>query len=260
MQYDPVKDKILSMIEKIPVLRTAFFKALDMLFLRQWYVKRTIQNLYPPDKEIHFLDAGAGFCQYSDHMLKRWNNSKVLAIDLKTDYLKQYGEYAAKRFKERFEWLQADLVTFDTENKFDLIVAIDILEHIENDRQVLQNFHKFLKAGGNLIISTPSDKDETARFTAEHVRPGYNETELKSKLTESGFMIKQFTYSYGKMGYLSWKLAIKYPLTLLSKSKIYILLLPFYYIALYIPIYLLMLIDISAYNKTGNGIIAVAGK
>lgn len=260
MQYDPVKDKIFGLIRRYPFMRNAFFTGLDMLFLRQRYVKKHIKKLYPAEQEMAFYDAGAGFCQYSHFILKDWHKSKVLALDLKADYLKQFGMYANQKYPGRFEWTQGDLVDYIPDEKFDLIVAIDILEHIENDRQVLKNFHQVLRNGGNLIISTPSDKDETARFTAEHVRPGYDAADLKSKLTEAGFLIRHFAYSYGKWGYMSWKLAIKYPLTLLSHSKLYILLLPIYYLGLYIPIYLLMLMDISSYNKTGNGIIVIAGK
>lgn len=260
MQYDPLKDKIFGLLRSFPILRKAFFIGLDLLFLRQWYVKKNIRNLFPYDREINFYDAGAGFCQYSDFILNKWSKAKVFALDLKTDYLNQYGEYAVRKYSGRFEWIEGDLVDNVPDRKFDLIVAIDILEHIEHDRQVLRNFHQVLKSGGYLIISTPSDKDETARFTAEHVRPGYSADDLKAKLTETGFLIKQLSFSYGKLGFLSWKLAIKYPLTLLSHSKLYAILLPIYYIGLYIPIYLLMLIDISSYNKSGNGIIVVAVK
>jgi 2-polyprenyl-3-methyl-5-hydroxy-6-metoxy-1,4-benzoquinol methylase len=260
MQYDPVKDVILKAVRKISYLRKSFFVTLDLLFLRQWYVKARIKRWFPKAKPLSFFDAGAGFCQYSDFILSGWKQSTAFALDLKTDYLKDFNEYASRKYPQRFNWISSDLVTYHPAKQYDLIAAIDILEHIENDRQVLSNFIAALKPGGKLVISTPSDLDETARFTAEHVRPGYAKSEMQEKLITAGFVIDSLDYSYGKWGHLSWKLAIKIPLLLVSVSKIMLLLLPIYYICLYPLIYLLMRIDIKSDNKTGNGLVVVAEK
>lgn len=260
MQYDPVKNVLMRSIKLLPGLRKVFFLFIDLLFLRQWYVKRAIRKTSKKDSGLRFYDAGAGFCQYSDYILSRYKNSSVLASDLKEDYLQDFAVYANHKYPERFAWICADLVEYIPEGKYDLIVAIDILEHIENDLQVLRNFHSCLVPGGKLIISTPSDQDEAAKFTAEHVRPGYSEQELKSKLTSTGFAINQFKHSYGKWGKLSWELAIKLPITMLSYSNLLLLVLPIYYLCLYPLIYMLMCLDINSYNKQGNGIIIIAEK
>jgi len=260
MHYDSVKNVLMRSIKVLPGLRKVFFLLLDLLFLRQWYVKRAIKKNSKTYSVLRFYDAGAGFCQYSDYILSRYKNSSVLASDLKEDYLQDFAAYANHKYPGRFAWICADLVEFIPEGKFELIVAIDILEHIENDLQVLKNFHDSLVSGGKLIISTPSDQDEAAKFTAEHVRPGYSEQELRFKLTAAGFTIIQFKYSYGKWGKLSWKLAIKLPISMISYYKVLLLVLPIYYICLYPLIYLLMIIDISRNNKQGNGIIIIAEK
>jgi len=260
MQYDPIKDRIMSLIKIHPAARKLFFFLLDMLFLRQWYVKKRILNLYSKKDAIAFYDAGSGFCQYSDFVLSNWEKSTVLALDLKSEYLQNYSRYAVKQFAGRFDWITADLVDFVPANKFNLICAIDILEHIENDQQVLNNFYQCLEVKGKLIISTPSDTDEAAKFTSEHVRPGYSESDLRTKLTNAGFDINEFTYSYGKWGKLSWKMSIKFPIRLLSISILMILLLPIYYVCLYPIIYLLMRLDVNSNNYVGNGIIVVAEK
>lgn len=260
MQYDPIKNTFMNLIKRFPWLRKVFFLLLDLLFLRQWYVKKNIRKFTNVNSEFRFYDAGSGFCQYSDYILHRYSKSSVFALDLKEDYLKEYAGYAVQNFPDRFFWICADLVEYVPAQKFNLIAAIDILEHIENDIKVMQNFYHCLDDGGKLIISTPSNLDETAKFTAEHVRPGYSKQEIIDKLQVAGFKISSFSYSYGKWGKLSWKLAIKYPLLLLSYSKLMLLALPIYYICLYPFIYLLMLLDINMHNRQGNGISVVAEK
>jgi len=260
MQYDPVKNIIMGFIRRFPFLRKPFFLFLDFLFLRQWYVKKHIKALYPYDYNLNFYDAGAGFCQYSDFVLSNWKKSRVLALDLKRDYLMEYAFYADIKYDARFHWIEADLIEHIPNERFNLIVAIDILEHIEEDLKVIKNFFQCLHEGGNLIISTPSNSDKAAQFTAEHVRPGYSEDDIKSKLTSSGFAIKEFKYTYGKWGKISWILSIKIPLKLLSLSCFMLIVLPIYYLCLYPIIYLLMQIDIRTINKIGNGIVIVAEK
>lgn len=261
MQYNIVKDRLFQLIRRFPFLRKPFFFIMDLMFLRQKYIKSMMKNCFlNRNDNLYLYDAGAGFCQYSDFVLSNWKKSIVYALDIKSDYLLDYALYANMNYKNRFSYVVSDLVYHKPRKIFDVIIAIDILEHIEYDKQVLLNFYECLKVGGKLLISTPSDFDETAKFTEEHVRPGYSKQEILNKLAGAGFIIKEFVYSYGKFGKLSWKLSIKIPLTLLSYSKYILLALPIYYISLYPLIYLLMIIDVRRKNKIGNGIVILAEK
>jgi len=258
MQYDKVKDKFATIIDKYSVFRKLFYLLLDMLLLRQWYVKREIKRYFIAGKSLRFYDAGAGFGQYSYFVLKQFKKAKIHAVDLKIDYMNSFAKYAKINGWNSFTAQQADLVEYTPKERFDLIIAIDILEHIEDDEQVLQNFRKVLTQGGKLIISSPSNFDESAKFTAEHVRPGYSKEEICSKLERAGFSIRSFEYSYGKFGQTYWKLALKIPLSFISKSKILIAFLPIYYIIFYPIAFGFMLLDYYNKNRIGTGVIVVA--
>jgi SAM-dependent methyltransferase len=258
MQYDKVKDKFASLIDKFPLVRRLFYTLLDMLLLRQRYVKREIKKYFPKDKTIYLYDAGAGFGQYSYFILEYFKKAKVHAVDLKTDYMDSFARYAIKHCWMDFTAQQVNLTAYIPKDKFNLILAIDILEHIKDDMQVLRNFRKVLAKGGKLIISSPSNFDKSAKFTAEHVRPGYSKEEIISKLERAGFRIVSFEHSYGKWGHFAWLLTMKYPMSLLGKSKLFFILLPFYYLLLYPFSVLFMLLDVNMKNKTGTGVVVVA--
>lgn len=260
MEYDPLKDRVASLIQVFPGARELFYRALDMLLLRQRYVKRCLAKYIDPDNDFRYHDAGAGFCQYSWHVLKSQPRAKVFASDLKRKYLEDFSHYAQQKFPGRFSWQTADLQTFQPRNSYKLVTAIDIMEHIPDDLAVLKNFHASMAEGGILIISTPSDTDEAAKFTEEHVRPGYNKAELEQKLLDSGFEILESIYSYGTWGSLSWRLLMKYPLSLLGKSKLFLAILPFWYLLVFPTAELLMRLDLKSCNKTGTGLIVVARK
>jgi len=239
----------------MPALRKLFYTALNLLFLRQWYVKKTIKKYFPKDKPIRFYDAGAGFGQYSYFVLKYFRKAEVLAVDLKTDYLTSFSNYAKSLGWQKLTVQKADLTEFIPAGKYDLIIAIDILEHIEQDEKVLRNFQQVLDKGGKLIISSPSTFDESAKFVAEHVRPGYDREEINSKLQNAGFRVIAFDYSYGKSGHIAWLLTMKFPMSLLGISQFFFFLLPIYYLIFYPFSALLMWFDLIIKNKTGTGIV-----
>ncbi|MDY0151559.1 MAG: class I SAM-dependent methyltransferase [Candidatus Cloacimonas sp.] len=258
MEYDPIKDRIAAAITLFPTLRKGMYKALDLLLLRQRYVKREISHYFRKQESFRFYDAGAGFCQYSWFVLNNWQNAKVFATDLKTDYLKSFAAFAKAETPGRFSYQSADLQEFTPQNKYQLCIAIDILEHIEDDQSALKHFHTALDSEGILIISTPSDTDEAAKFTSEHVRPGYAKAELEAKLHEAGFELVKSIYTYGMFGSLAWRLLMKYPLQMVNKAFLP-LMLP-YYLFVYPISAILMQLDLHMDNKSGTGILVVAQK
>ena len=260
MKYDLVKNKFARLIDSFPIFRKIFYLLLDLLLLRQWYVKSKIRKVFPKNKKIKFYDAGAGFGQYSWFVLNHFKNAQVLAVDLKTDYMNSFAKYCNKFPDKNFTAKQADLVEYIPNEKYDLIIAVDILEHIEDDRQVLKNFSQAISPEGKLIISSPSTFDESAKFVAEHVRPGYSKEEIIEKLQTAGFKLKSFEYSYGKFGHIYWLLAMKWPLKIIDINKLLFLLLPFYYLVFYPFILIFMAADFYGKNRIGTGIIVVAEK
>jgi len=54
------------------------------------------------------------------------------------------------------EVLAGGLVDLDPARRFDTILYIDVLEHIEDDRGELERAQGFLKPGGNLIVLSPA--------------------------------------------------------------------------------------------------------
>jgi len=260
MDYKPTKDLLNSLIRRNGFFRRCLFLAFDCLILRQWYVKRLIRRFLPIAGSPVFYDAGAGFCQYSHYVLARSKTAKVYAVDLQADYLADYHATLSAGKRDRFAYFTADLTEFVLPEKADVVIAIDILEHIEDDMAVLSNFYASMKEGGVLIISTPSNIDNTAEFTGEHVRNGYSLNELAGKLATAGFSVMHSEYSYGFWGRIYWRLIMKNSLLLVGRSKVYWCVLPFYLLVVLVPAVICMCLDYFLHNKEGNGIIVVAGR
>lgn len=58
---------------------------------------------------------------------------------------------------EEVIWHKQDLNNeFKSDKKFDLIVCVEVIEHLENPRATFRNFQKLLKPKGKLLLTTPN--------------------------------------------------------------------------------------------------------
>jgi len=268
MKYDPIKDRFGSIAKKSPFFRKIFYKLLGLMFLREWYVKRKIKSLYQTNSLQNIFDAGCGFGQYSYFMAKKFPNTKIHAVDVKEDYLEDCRDFFAKVSLKNCEFQYADLTKIEYENSFDFVISVDVMEHIEDDIGVFKRFYKSLRPGGRVLINTPSNlggsdahSDEDESFIGEHVRLGYSKDDICTKLESAGFKIESFEYTYGKWGSRYWKLGIKYPMLMLNKSQLYLLLLPFYYYVVIWWVWLFMWLDVNEKDKlAGTGVLVVGKK
>jgi SAM-dependent methyltransferase len=82
-----------------------------------------------------------------------------------------------------------------TAHRFDLITLLDLLEHLDEDVQVLREMYRICKEGGYLLIFVPayaflwSGED----VVSQH-RRRYTAKELLNKVQESGFLVKKLSY------------------------------------------------------------------
>ncbi len=272
MQYDPIKRSLGNVFNKTPLLRRIFYKLLDILLLRAWHINSELRKVQLNDN-AKILDAGSGFGQYSYRMSCIFKKAKLLAVDVKTEQVNDCNNFFAKIGKEKqVHFEEVDLTQFNKSEEFDLILSVDVMEHIEDDVQVFKNFYSSMKNGAFLLISTPSDQggsdshhheheeDHVHGFIDEHVRDGYSIEDIEQKLKLAGFSNIEARYSYGATGQLSWRLSMKYPILLLGVSKLFFVLLPFYYALVFPWCLLLNFIDLKTKHKKGSGLIVKATK
>jgi SAM-dependent methyltransferase len=80
-------------------------------------------------------------------------------------------------------------------SSFDIITALDVLEHIDDDMAALAELRRITRDKGTLVITVPaygflwSEHDE-----ALHHRRRYSASELRNKLTRAGFDVERVTY------------------------------------------------------------------
>jgi len=273
MEYDPIKRRLGEAFNRTPFLRKLFYALLDLLLLRTWHVIKELKFLKKRSLsgKIRILDAGSGFGQYSYRMSQIFPKSVIKGVDVKQEQIDDCNRFfSAAGLHDRVNFHSADLTLFIEPFNYDLILSVDVMEHIEEDELVFSNFHKSLRNNGVLLISTPSDQGgsdtheheqgDVHGFIEEHVRDGYGISDITRKLHDAGFWDIEARYTYGTMGSLSWTFSMKYPILLLGRSKAFFIILPFYYLITFPFCILLNLFDITFQHNKGTGLLVKAIK
>ncbi len=274
MQYDPIKRKLGVVFNKTPFLRKLFYRLLDLLLLRSWHIRKVLRQVEKGTKTpLTVLDAGSGFGQYDYYMARRHGDWHIKGVDVKPEQIADCNTFFHRIGLKNTRFAEADLTAFSEPETYDLVLCVDVMEHIEEDRKVLRNFYQSLKKGGMLLISTPSDQggsdvhhhhdhEESGEhsFIDEHVRDGYGIQEIADKMKDAGFSKTEVYYQYGPSGNLGWKLSMKYPVIMLNASYLFFLVLPFYYLLTFPFVLLLNASDLRGTHKTGTGLVAKAWK
>ncbi|MDE2589986.1 MAG: methyltransferase domain-containing protein, partial [Patescibacteria group bacterium] len=88
--------------------------------------------------------------------------------------------------------------------KFDSIIAINVLEHVENDEFAIKELYKMLKNEGTLIILVPCHKFLYNDIDAKvgHFRR-YSKVDLEFKVKKTHFKIAKIFY-FNMLGILGW--------------------------------------------------------
>jgi SAM-dependent methyltransferase len=157
-----------------------------------WWFKerREILRLWAQEipRKSKMLDIGAGVGRQS-LLLRDEFDMKVTAVEFS-----EFGVEACRKLK--IEVLQVNATQLPIpSNSFDAGIAMDVLEHIENDSAVLSEMGRVLKPQGLMLITVPAfpfmwSNHDTA---VDHVRR-YTKTEIVKKIRLAGFTIVSVRY------------------------------------------------------------------
>jgi len=193
------------------------------------------------------LDAGSGIGFYALYMGEIYPEAQVVGGDIDRRKLAWCRKVATKLERGNVEFEKWDLTKGRrAKEKFDLIVNIDVLEHIKNCEKVLGNFYRWLLPEGYLFLHVPQPNQRRIFRGSrqwkhkDHVREGIGREKLEEDLRKAGFEIVEMRNTHGFWGSLAWELnhmALGKSLILAGVSF------PF--------LYLLAKLDLAGKNKWG---------
>ena len=209
------------------------------------------------------FDAGCGSGAFTMYAAKIGNQAVGISYDEKNN--QKATERANILGLNNIKFITVDLRELDkisvSLGMFDQIICFETIEHILDDRKLIENFSKLLKPGGKLLLTAPYKyykhlygDDETKLSTWEdggHVRWGYTHKEMSNLLSEFGFKIEEVGYI---TGWISQKLInFQRRLSKINSKMAWLIIFPLRIFQFFDP----LLAKITKYPFLSIGVVAV---
>lgn len=179
-----------------------------------------VLNKIPSGSKI--LDAGAGEQQFK----KFCSHLKYVSQD--------FAQYKPKDLSsglqmEKWDYGELDIISDITsipveKESFDAIMCTEVLEHIVNPIEAIEEFSRILKKDGYLIITAPFCS--LTHFAPHHFYSGFNKFFYEKELVKNGFNIIEIIPNGNYFEYLAQEInrlpymAKKYSKITLNKSEV----------------------------------------
>jgi trans-aconitate methyltransferase len=142
-----------------------------------------LKTFFPSTRDVLEIGCGTGFV--INNIRHQYPNLTISGSDLYLEGL----NFARERVPDA-DFYQMDARSLPFQKEFDLILALDILEHIEDDQKALAEMYRTLKEGGGIILTVPQHRwlwsmQDVKSF---HKRR-YSRQELEEKMTNCGISV-----------------------------------------------------------------------
>lgn len=178
-------------------------------FAAATHFNRWLFDTVLPHCKGHVLEAGSGIGNISRLFLD--NRFRLTASDLRPDYCgvlqQQFGDHPNLAGVVHLDLATPVLAQQhgDLLHRFDTVVALNVVEHIKDDKQAINNCFQLLKPGGHLVILVPAFQWLYNSFDEElgHYRR-YTRRSLRALLAGAGLSVvhQQFFNAAGIAGWL----------------------------------------------------------
>lgn len=175
--------------------------------VRAIHLKKALTDQRPES----ILDAGCGPGNYAFYLARRFPGAAIDAFDIEEGSID-----TCKSIQEKIgtdiNFYVKNLLELEAVEKYDLVLCMDVLEHIEEDGRAVENLYKALKKGGMLYMHTPK-KGQSHYFKRfedycqwGHVREGYSTEEITGLLERKGFKVKRLESTFSGITLLAEEL------------------------------------------------------
>ncbi len=150
--------------------------------------RRTAHGALSPGT-LEVLDLGCGAGNMIHH-LSRYGNVKGVDVDARPVAMAQARGYDVRQGDVTREIPFPDA-------SFDLVTALDVIEHVDQDEGILRQAHRVLRPGGSLAITTPAFQWLWSyNDVLNGHRRRYTPRELRERLERAGFQVRRLTFGF----------------------------------------------------------------
>ena len=160
----------------------------------------------------NILDAGVEDAAFVYWLADRYPEATVTAVDIDDAAMAACLAARPKKYQNRVNFRVGRFADLEPDS-FDLITAVDILEHIADDEAAVGELARAITPGGHVLVHVPRDRwltrsgtvhavaDEDAwRINIGHVRQGYSPEAMRTLLEGGGLVVLDVQTWLGRWG------------------------------------------------------------
>jgi SAM-dependent methyltransferase len=269
MDYEPLKGRLAGLFLRQPWLKRLLFLLSRQVFLRELEVRRALRQLAAEGfRPRRILDAGTGYGQYALALKRFFPGAQIISVDINPACVAQLQDLCQRGGVSGVDARVADLLDLHLDEPVDLVLNVDVVEHIQDDRKVFRTFAQVLRPGGRLLLHTPAMDDqleeaEVLRRTpavGEHAREGYTRPMMRERLAQAGLEELSLRSTYGAAGGLAWRLGVRGPLRALHLGFWTLPFVLLWLVLVLLPVRLLNGLDLRGERAQGGCLLVQARK
>ena len=176
-------------------------------YLHSRYFRRALaqwEDLHPRA----ILDAGCGRGDYSFYLARRFPDAQVYGVDIDEARVERNRRMGAELGLDNVSFQVADLVTVRFPTAFDLIISIDVLDHIPEQEKALRNLANQLTPEGRVFFHIPTLRERPVPFSRalagchrwaerEHVADERSAAEFLDLMRRTGYVVSRSRRTFG---------------------------------------------------------------
>jgi SAM-dependent methyltransferase len=151
------------------------------------FMRGIVAEIRNPKSEIRILDVGCGTGANLEMLAQFGESEGVDVSDDALEFCKAKGLTVHKGLAESLPF---------TDESFEIVTALDVVEHLDDDLAGLKEMHRVLKTGGRTLIFVPAFmwlwgvQDDISNH-----RIRYTKKQIVERLKLAGFEIERATYA-----------------------------------------------------------------
>ena len=154
------------------------------------HLRRLLRDIdLPPNPRL--LEVGSGDGVFTHWLSRRFQDAEVDGVELDPAESAACAAWAQRCGQTRLHFRQGNVLDMKEQGVYDLIICLDVLEHIADDQAAVARMMAALKPGGWLVVHVPNlwyqrlggsmhtcPPDEAWQINPGHVRNGYTPEQL----------------------------------------------------------------------------------
>ncbi len=155
---------------------------------RTWAIEKFLEGL-PQKNNLDVLDVGCGAGNMIHH-LARYGRVRGIEVDARPVNIAQQRGYDVRLGDATKEIPFPDA-------SFDLVTALDVIEHVDADENILREAFRVLRPNGHLLLTTPAFQwlwSRNDELNAHKRR--YTAREIREIMERVGFGVERLSYNF----------------------------------------------------------------